>query len=420
MTDLDYGRFDALTFDCYGTLIDWEAGILAGLRQTLGPRGIEPPDDELLEIFAGIEATAEAGPYVTYREILGRCLREIGASYGVSPDDAEAAAFGGSVVDWPAFADSATALQRLHTRFRLGVLTNCDDDLFAGSAARLGIDFDWVVTAQQVGSYKPNERNFRAAFERLGIPRDRILHVAQSLFHDHAPARRPSRPSGSSRHGRNGVRCHASSKAVPGATFPDMASFAVLPPPDGEGSGLRAPGDDDRDGRGPNDLLRHAAHDEAVHAAAPVRTHDDQIDGLGGGGFDDRLTRIALPDETADRHVLAVATLDDPLGGGFTRRPDLVHPLMVPTAGQPQTARIDHANEQHRTAETARQLEREVLGTRRGGRQVARQKDRLDPTGASRSGGSRDLVPWAKPGSGGARRKGLPAPSRRPTGVSGW
>ena len=92
--------------------------------------------------------------------------------------------------DWPAFPDSPDALARLAARFRLAVITNCDDDLFAASNRRLGVTFDWVITAQQVGTYKPSERNFEVAFERIGVPRERILHVAQSLFHDHVPAKR--------------------------------------------------------------------------------------------------------------------------------------------------------------------------------------------------------------------------------------
>jgi 2-haloacid dehalogenase len=227
VTDLDYGRFEALTFDCYGTLIDWEAGIVAALRPVLGPRGAEAPDDELLAAFAAIEAAAEAGPFLRYREILARAARGIAARYGVEPDEGAVAAFGDSVGDWPAFPDSAAALARLHERFRLGVITNCDDDLFARSAARLETTFDWVVTAQSVGSYKPDERNFMAAFERIGLPRERILHVAQSLFHDHVPAarlgltsvwidRRAGRPGGAT----------PPAEAAPDATFPDMASFA--------------------------------------------------------------------------------------------------------------------------------------------------------------------------------------------------
>jgi 2-haloacid dehalogenase len=233
VTDLDYGRFDALTFDCYGTLIDWEAGILAGLRRVLGPRGVEPPDDELLAAYAAFEAEAEAGPYRRYREILGDGLHRVAARYGIEADDREAAAFGDSVGDWPAFPDSAATLARLHERFRLGVITNCDDDLFARSAARLATRFDWVVTAQAAGSYKPNPRGFEIAFERIGLPRERILHVAQSLFHDHVPARALGLATVwiDRRHGREGFGATPPAEATPDATFPDMASFAAAAVP---------------------------------------------------------------------------------------------------------------------------------------------------------------------------------------------
>ena len=162
VTGLDYGGFEALTFDCYGTLIDWEAGILAGIRPVLARRGVEPPDDELLEVYARSEAAAEAGPYLRYREILGRGLREVADHYGIEPDATEIASFADSVGDWPAFPDSTAALALLATRFRLGVITNCDDDLFARSAARLRTTFDWVVTAESVGGYKPDRAQLRS------------------------------------------------------------------------------------------------------------------------------------------------------------------------------------------------------------------------------------------------------------------
>jgi 2-haloacid dehalogenase len=132
------------------------------------------------------------------------------------------------VSDWPAFPDSPAALARLKTRFRLGVITNCDDDLFAGSAARLGVVFDWIVTAQSVGSYKPDPRNFLVALERLGLPRERILHVAQSLFHDHVPAKRLGLSTVwiDRRRGRPGFGATPEADASPDATFPDLASFA--------------------------------------------------------------------------------------------------------------------------------------------------------------------------------------------------
>jgi len=150
----------------------------------------------------------------------------------ISPED-EAAAFGGSVGEWPAFADSPAALTRLARRFRLAVITNCDDDLFADSNRRLGVTFDWVITAQQVGAYKPSRRNFEVAFERIGVPRERILHVAQSLFHDHVPAKELGMTTAwiDRRHDRPGSGATPPASAVPDVVSPDMATFAGLASP---------------------------------------------------------------------------------------------------------------------------------------------------------------------------------------------
>ncbi len=230
---LDYGRFDALTFDCYGTLIDWEAGLTEAFRAVLDAHGIEADPEDVLARYAGYEAAAEAGPYQRYRDVLASGLRGVAAELGFEPTAEETAAFGGSVADWPAFPDSAAALARLKERFRLGVLTNCDDDLFAASNERLGVEFDWIATAQQVGSYKPNERNFLVALDRLGLPRERVLHVAQSLFHDHAPAQRLGLTTVwiDRRHDRPGSGATPGAEARPNATFPDMASFAAAAVP---------------------------------------------------------------------------------------------------------------------------------------------------------------------------------------------
>jgi 2-haloacid dehalogenase len=227
---LDYGRFDALTFDCYGTLIDWETGIATALRAVLDPRGIQPTQDDLLEAFARYEAPAEQGPYLRYRQVLGRSLRGVCSELGVEPTDSEVETFGGSVADWPAFPDSADALSRLKARFRLGVITNCDDDLFAASNRRLGVAFDWIVTAQQAGSYKPDPHNFELAFERIDVPRERILHVAQSLYHDHVPAQAFGLATAwiDRRHDRAGFGATPQADATPDLTAPDMASFADL------------------------------------------------------------------------------------------------------------------------------------------------------------------------------------------------
>jgi len=228
MTSLDFSRFEALTFDCYGTLIDWETGIARALRIALGKDARDVNDAELLTTFARHEAAAEAGPYLRYRAVLARAAEGVAGDLKVKLPAGAAAAFGDSVGDWPAFADSTDALRSLHKRFRLGVITNCDDDLFARSNERLGVDFDWVVTAQQAGSYKPDPHNFDVAFERLGLPRDRILYVAQSLFHDHVPAKRLGLSTVwiNRRYDRPGSGATPPAEATPDLELPDMASLA--------------------------------------------------------------------------------------------------------------------------------------------------------------------------------------------------
>jgi 2-haloacid dehalogenase len=227
--DLDLARFDALTFDCYGTLIDWESGILAALHEAL-PAAAADDDPRLLEAFARHEAEIEAGPYRPYRQVLEETLRGIAADDGWMVSDAAAAAFGGSVVDWPPFPDSALALADLAARYRLGVITNCDDDLFAASEAKLGVRFDPVVTAQQTRRYKPNPRGFELAFERIGLPTSRILHVAQSLFHDHVTAKRLGLATVwvDRRSGRSGFGATPPAEATPDLVVPDMRSLADL------------------------------------------------------------------------------------------------------------------------------------------------------------------------------------------------
>ena len=227
MTPIDPTAFDVLTFACYGTLIDWESGLLTALRAQLGDAIAGVGDDELLETYATIEHAAQS-PYQPYRDVLAQSLTELAARYGAEPPASAVAAFAASVPDWPAFPDSPEALARLQTRYRLVPITNCDDDLFAGSAARLGIVFDDVVTAQQAGAYKPDERPFELAFERIGVPRERILHVAQSLWHDHVTAQRLGLTSVwiNRRAGRPGGGATPPAEAAPDLELPDLRSLA--------------------------------------------------------------------------------------------------------------------------------------------------------------------------------------------------
>ena len=226
MLQIDYDRFDVLTFDCYGTLIDWEAGLLRALRAALPE--VSSSDDELLEEYARHEAEAERGAYRTYREVLATGLEGVAGRERVALAADVVARFSESVRDWPAFPDASDALGRLRGRFRLGVITNCDTDLFAASGERLGNPFDWVVTAEQARAYKPSRRPFELAFETIDVPRERILHVAQSLYHDHVPANELGLTSVwiDRRRDRDGFGATPPAAAAPAAAYPSMAAFA--------------------------------------------------------------------------------------------------------------------------------------------------------------------------------------------------
>ena len=183
---LDAANYDALTFDCYGTLIDWGQGLIDFLQPVLLERDAHVIDDFLLEFFAAAEPQAQV-PGRRYADVLREVLRQLGQRLGFTPDAALLDAFAASPGDWQAFPDTVEALRRLAARFDLAVVSNIDNALFARTARTLGVEFKHVVTAEAVGVYKPDERMFDAALAALGTG-TRVLHVAQSLFHDIAPA----------------------------------------------------------------------------------------------------------------------------------------------------------------------------------------------------------------------------------------
>jgi 2-haloacid dehalogenase len=186
--------FQVLTFDCYGTLIDWETGIWQAIGPWLERRGVSAARDQVLAAFAAAEAPQQqATPDLRYPELLARVHETMAQRFGVAPDAEAAAAFGRSIRDWPAFPDSADALAYLQQHYRLVILSNVDRASFAHSERKLGAAFAAVYTAEDVGSYKPDPRNFEYMLVRLaerGIARDQILHTAESLHHDHIPAKR--------------------------------------------------------------------------------------------------------------------------------------------------------------------------------------------------------------------------------------
>lgn len=191
---IDLSGFRALSFDCYGTLIDWESGILAVLRPWAAESGAEADDETLLAAFGDSEAAAEREfPTRRYPDILAESFRRVGAVLGADVSDEWARRLGDSVGDWPAFDDSSTALATLVEHYALIIVSNVHRDGFAASNRQLHGKFAAIITAEDVGGYKPADPHFDAldrTIAELGIEPAALLHVAQSLFHDHGPARR--------------------------------------------------------------------------------------------------------------------------------------------------------------------------------------------------------------------------------------
>lgn len=185
---LDFDHFKALTFDCYGTLIDWESGLLGTLRPLVRSHGQSLSDAEILEIYGELEPAAQQ-PYRRYRDVLIEVVRGMGKRLGFEPSAAEAEKLPQSMKDWAPYPDTVTALEKLKTKYKLAIISNTDDDLFAGTAPLLKVKFDEVITAEQAKAYKPSDAPFRLALQRLGLEHDRVLHVGQSVYHDVLPAK---------------------------------------------------------------------------------------------------------------------------------------------------------------------------------------------------------------------------------------
>jgi 2-haloalkanoic acid dehalogenase type II len=232
---VNFTGYQALSFDCYGTLIDWEAGLLAVLAPWARRRGLALSDEELLTAYAGHELAAESNhPADLYPDVLARSFRGLGAELGAQVSDEDATTLATSVPAWPAFADSRGALGLLRQHAELIILSNVDRASFAASNAVLGVAFTAILTAQDIGSYKPSPRNFAALTaeaKRLGIEDGKLLHVAQSLFHDHVPAKQAGLPTVwiNRRRGRPGWGATPAPEADvrPDAEFGSMAEFAA-------------------------------------------------------------------------------------------------------------------------------------------------------------------------------------------------
>jgi 2-haloacid dehalogenase len=192
---MNFSRFTTISFDCYGTLIDWEAGILPTLRTVLANHGLgQSPgqslsDAAILELYGEFEAQAESGPYQSYREVLQSVARAFAERFHFEASAAEIRTLHESVRAWPPFPDTVPALRELQKRYKLVVISNIDDDLFAETRKHLDVEFDGVITAEQARSYKPSINNFQMALRAFALSPDQLLHAAQSVYHDVVPAR---------------------------------------------------------------------------------------------------------------------------------------------------------------------------------------------------------------------------------------
>ena len=227
---LDFSRFEILTFDCYGTLINWEAGLLAALHRILSAHSKRIDDAALLEHYGEFEQRAEQPPFQPYREVLGSVVGQFGTELGFAPTADEVRSLADSLPTWKPWPDTVAALRQLKTQFRLAILSNVDDDLFAGTGPQLEVAFDEVVTAQQAQAYKPSLKLFELALRRIKAPAHRVLHVGQSIYHDVVPAQAlglatvwVNRPSA-----RPGVGAVKSADAKPDMTVASLAELAAV------------------------------------------------------------------------------------------------------------------------------------------------------------------------------------------------
>jgi 2-haloacid dehalogenase len=226
---LDFTRFEILTFDCYGTLMDWESGILSALRRILSAHGKEIDDSVLLQLYGDFEQRFEQGAFLPYREILESVVRQFAAELRFIPTAEEIRSLPDSLSTWKPWPDTVAALDRLKTRFKLAILSNVDDDLFALTRPQLQVDFDEVITAQQAQAYKPSLKLFELALSRINTPAHRVLHIGQSIYHDVIPAQAlglatvwVNRPSA-----RPGVGAVKAAEAKPDLTVSSLSELVV-------------------------------------------------------------------------------------------------------------------------------------------------------------------------------------------------
>lgn len=227
---INFQQFEVLSFDCYGTLIDWESGILAALKTIFLNYNVSLSDEQILEIYAQSESNQQAGEYLKYREILKKVVQFFCERINLTPTQSELDYLAESIKYWEPFLDTVEALQALKKQYKLTIIFNIDNDLFAYTAKKLEVEFDWIITAEQVKSYKPSLQNFEFAIQRMGISHDKLLHVAQSIYHDIVPAKSMGLTAVwvNRRKGKEGFGATVAASGTPDLEVPNLKSLVSL------------------------------------------------------------------------------------------------------------------------------------------------------------------------------------------------
>ncbi len=226
MKSIQHLPFKVLSFDCYGTLIDWETGILNALHPLFLKNKLKIKDTHILEWYANTESALQKKSYRPYKDILVNIILEMKTAFGITPTDQEKTILVASLANWLPFLDTVAALKKLKTRFKLAIVTNSDDDLFLQTQSHL-IPFDFVITSQQIKSYKPGSAHFEELLKRTRCSETEILHIAQSLYHDIEPAKARGFYTVwiNRRQGKKGCGATPESIAEPDLELPDLKSL---------------------------------------------------------------------------------------------------------------------------------------------------------------------------------------------------
>ncbi|MEM1172084.1 MAG: haloacid dehalogenase type II [Cyanobacteria bacterium P01_H01_bin.35] len=227
---MDFEKFEILSFDCYGTLIDWESGIIPVLKNLVANHQIDITEAQLLEMFAKFESEAEAGEYKKYREVLKEVIHKISQELNFQPTESELNSLSKSIKNWLPFPDTIAALQKLKEKYQLAIISNIDDELFADSAKHLQVEFDFVITAAQVKSYKPSKNNFEISIQKMAIAPEKLLHIAQSIYHDIVPAKAMGLSTiwVNRRQGKEGFGATLPASGKPDLEVPDLKNLVDL------------------------------------------------------------------------------------------------------------------------------------------------------------------------------------------------